>query len=228
MRRGAVCWPCAAAAAADFGRGNRGIKKALAGAPVRQGQERETILPDYRANERICQYMSVSKFTPAELEELRRADAEIDADADGVTVDYELDAELDAIAIAQSSGKSAEQVVTKRKADRNYYQENREARLAYGRKYRAEHKEEIARKKRQWYLDHKSEYAERSRNYAKSHPENMRNNAKAYYETHVKNDPQKLEAMRIYQREYYRKNKEIVCEKAKQAYQKRKRMAAEA
>ena len=63
--------------------------------------------------------MSVSKFTPAELEELRRADAEIDA-AD-MPLEYELDAELDAIATAQVSGKSVEQVIAKREKDRSYY-----------------------------------------------------------------------------------------------------------
>ena len=50
--------------------------------------------------------MSVSKFTPAELEELRRADAEIDAE--DMPIEYTLDAELDAIAIAQASGKLVE------------------------------------------------------------------------------------------------------------------------
>ena len=164
--------------------------------------------------------MSISKFTPAELEELRRADAAIDAE--GVPIEYTLDAELDAIAIAQASGKSVEQVIAKRETDRSYYLDNREARLAYTRKYNAEHKEEITRKKHQWYLDHKAEYAERSRNYAKSHPENMRKNEKKHYETRVKNDPQKQEARRIYQREYYQKNKEKISEKSKRHYQKQK------
>ena len=164
--------------------------------------------------------MSVSKFTPAELEELRRADAEIDAE--DMPLEYELDAELDVIAAAQASGKPVEQVIAKREKDRSYYQENREARLAYTRKYNADHKEEIARKKHQWYLDHKSEYDERSRNYAKSHPENMRKNEKKHYETRVKNDPQKQEARRIYQREYYQKNREKVLEMEKEWRQKRK------
>ena len=164
--------------------------------------------------------MSVSKFTPAELEELRRADAEIDA-AD-MPLEYELDAELDVIAAAQASGKPVEQVIAKREKDRGYYLDHREARLAYTRKYNEEHKEDIARKKHQWYLDHKAEYSERSRNYAKSHPENMRKNEKKHYETRVKNNPQKQEERRIYQREYYQKNKEKISEKSKRHYQKQK------
>ena len=103
--------------------------------------------------------MSVSKFTPAELEELRRADAEIDAE--DTPLEYELDAELDAIAAAQVSGKSVEQVIAKRDKDRLYYLEHRESRLAYTRKYYAEHKDEIARKRHQWYLDHKVEINKR-------------------------------------------------------------------
>ena len=164
--------------------------------------------------------MSVSKFTPAELEELRRADAEIDAE--DMPLEYELDAELDAIAAAQASGKPVEQVIAKREKDRSYYLDHREARLAYTRKYNEEHKEEIARKKHQWYLAHKAEYDDRSRNYAKSHPENMRKNEKMYYETRVKNNPQKQEERRIYQREYYQKNKEKISEKSKRHYQKQK------
>ena len=105
--------------------------------------------------------MSVSKFTPAELEELRRADAAIDAE--DAPLDYELDAELDAIAVAQVSGKSVERVIAKREKYHSYYLENREARLAYTRKYNAEHKEEIARKKRQWYLDHKAEISQKAK-----------------------------------------------------------------
>ena len=68
--------------------------------------------------------MSVSKFTPAELEELRRADAEIDAE--DTPLDYELDAKLDAIAIAQASGKSVDQVSAKKSRQHRYYKEHRE------------------------------------------------------------------------------------------------------
>ena len=105
--------------------------------------------------------MGVSKFTPAELEELRRADAEIDAE--DMPLEYELDAELDAIAAAQASGKPVEQVIAKREKYRSYYLEHREARLAYTRKYNADHKEEIARKKHQWYLDRKAEISQKAK-----------------------------------------------------------------
>lgn len=164
--------------------------------------------------------MSVSKFTPAELAELRRADAAVDAE--DMPLEYELDAELDAIASAQVSGKSVEQVIAKREKDRSYYLKNREARLAYTRNYNAEHKEEIARKKHQWYLDHKAENDERSRNYAKSHPETIHRINKKHYENHVKNDPEKQEAVRKYHREYYQKHREKILEMEKVWRQKRK------
>ena len=164
--------------------------------------------------------MSVSKFTPAELAELRLADAEIDAT--DAPLEDELDAKLDAIAAAQASGKSAEQVIAKRETDRSYYLEHREARLAYTRKYNADHKEELARKKHQWYLDHKADYRERARNYAKSHPETIHRINKKHYENHVKNDPEKQEAIRKYHREYYQKNKEKILEMEKVRRQKRK------
>jgi hypothetical protein len=164
--------------------------------------------------------MSVSKFTPAELEELRRADAEIDST--DAPLEYELDAELDAIAMAQASGKSVEQLAARKSRQRRYYQEHREERLAYTRKYNADHKEEIARKKHQWYLEHKAECAERSRNYAKSHPETIHKINKKYYENHVKNDPDKQEAIRKCHREYYQKHKAEISQKAKERYRKSK------
>ena len=102
--------------------------------------------------------MSVSKFTPAELEELRRADAEVDAE--DTPLEYELDAELDSIAAAQASGKPVEQVIAKRKKNRSYYLENREARLAYTRNYNAEHKEAIRKYHREYYQKHKDKILE--------------------------------------------------------------------
>ena len=51
--------------------------------------------------------MSVLKFTPAELEELRRADAEIDAE--DMPLEDELDAKLDIASSAKARGKTEEQ-----------------------------------------------------------------------------------------------------------------------
>lgn len=53
--------------------------------------------------------MSVSKFTPAELAELRRADAEIDAE--DTPFEDELDAKLDIAASAQASATASPSVL---------------------------------------------------------------------------------------------------------------------
>ena len=156
--------------------------------------------------------MSVSKFTLAELEELRRADAEIDAE--DIPLEDELDAELDSIASAQASGKSVEQVIAKREKDRRYYQERREERLAYTRKYYAEHKEQQRASRHQYYLNHKADYRERAQKYVKAHPERVREKNRKYAEK-VKNDPEKLEARRRSQREYRQKHKAEISQKAK-------------
>ena len=163
--------------------------------------------------------MSVSKFTPAELEELRRADAEIDAE--DIPLEDELDAELDSIAAAQASGKSVEQVIAKREKDRSYYQEHREACLANTRKYYAEHKEQQRANRHQYYLNHKEDYRERARKYAKAHPDRVRERNREYAEK-VKSDPEKLEAMRRSQRKYSQKHKAETSQKAKEKYRKSK------
>lgn len=51
----------------------------------------------------------------------------------------------------------ASETVEHRDRRRSYYQENREAKLAYQRKYNAEHAEEIKKKQREYYLAHKEQ-----------------------------------------------------------------------
>ena len=86
--------------------------------------------------------MSVSKFTHAELEELRMADAEIDAE--DMPLEDELDAKLDIAASAQARGKTEEQIAAEKAYSRSRYQEARvkEYHKEYSRKYYAEHKEQ--------------------------------------------------------------------------------------
>lgn len=118
--------------------------------------------------------MSVSKFTPAELEELRRADAEIDA-AD-VPLEDELDAKLDIAASAQARGKTDEQVAAEKAYRRSRYQETKDYYKEYNRKYYAEHKEQQRANRHQYYLNHKADYRERAQKYRKS-KEKEKNNA---------------------------------------------------
>ena len=163
--------------------------------------------------------MSVSKFTPAELAELRRADAEVDAE--DTPLEYELDAKLDIAASAQARGKTEEQIAAEKAYSRNRYKipEVKEYHQEYNRKYYAEHKEQQRANRHQYYLDHKPEYRERSHKYAKAHPERDRERKRIYAEK-VKNDPEKLEAMRRSQREYRQKHKAELSQKAKEKYRK--------
>ena len=163
--------------------------------------------------------MSVSKFTPAELEELRRADAEVDA-AD-TPLEDELDATLDIVSEAQARGKTEEQIAAEKAHRRDYYQASKEYHKEYNRKYYAEHKEQQRASRHQYYLNHKADYRERAQKYVKAHPERVREKNREYAEM-VKSDPKKLEAMRRSQREYRQKHKAEISQKAKEKYRKSK------
>ena len=165
--------------------------------------------------------MSVSKFTPAELEELRRADAEIDAE--DTPLEDELDAKLDIASAAQTRGKTEEQIAAEKAYSRNRYKipEVKEYHQEYNRKYYAEHKEQQCAKRHQYYLDHKADYRERSHKYTKAHPERARERRRKYAEK-VKSDPEKLEAMRRSQKEYRQKHKAEISQRAKEKYRKSK------
>ena len=163
--------------------------------------------------------MSVSKFTPAELEELRRADAEVDAE--DMPLEYELDAELDIAASAQSRGKTDEQIASEKACSRSRYQATKEYYQEYNRKYYAEHKEQQRAYRHQYYLNHKADYREREKKYVKAHPDRVRERNREYAEK-VKSDPEKLEAMRRSQREYRQKHKAEISQKAKERYRKSK------
>ena len=163
--------------------------------------------------------MSVSKFTPAELAELRRADAEIDAE--DTPLEDELDAKLDIASAAQTRGKTEEQIAAERAYAQSRYQETKEYHQEYNRKYYAEHKEQQRAKRHQYYLDHKAENRACAKRYRTAHPERISEKNREYAEK-VKSDPEKLEAMRRSQREYRQKHKAEISQKAKEKYRKRK------
>ena len=163
--------------------------------------------------------MSVSKFTPAELAELRRADAEIDAE--DMPLEDELDAKLDIAASAQARGKTEEQVAAEKAYSRSRYQETKEYHQEYNRKYYAEHKEQQRANRHQYYLDHKAENRACAKRYRTAHPERISEKNREYAEK-VKSDPEKLEAMRRSQKEYRQKHKAEISQRAKEKYRKRK------
>ena len=86
-------------------------------------------------------------FTPEELEELRRADAEIDASFDGLTQEeYRASARIEAGIRHDQKDRKGQEIAAKKRA---YYEANREEIAAYQRAYREANREEIAAKKRE-------------------------------------------------------------------------------
>lgn len=129
----------------------------------------------------------IAKFTPEELEELRKADAAIDAEDDALLED-ELDAKLDAHAVAQRPRDhvlTPERVEENRAKAREYYYAHRAERLAYCKAYNAAHRKEHREYERQYYRDHKEQYTKNGKRWANEHPEKVREinrRAKANYD----------------------------------------------
>lgn len=106
-------------------------------------------------------------FTPEELEEMRRADEEIDAQ-ELTLAELEASDERDADVIrarthcgtryAKKRKKNAERL-------RAYYAQNREKKLEYQRAYNLAHREEIAARKKAWYQKNKERANETHRLY---------------------------------------------------------------
>ena len=96
-------------------------------------------------------------FTPEELEELRRADAEIDASFDGLTQEeYRTSAKIEAgIRYDQKDRKGQERAAYQRA----YYEANREEIAAYQRAYREANREERAAYQRAYREANREEIA---------------------------------------------------------------------
>lgn len=117
----------------------------------------------------------IAKFTPEELEELRRADAEIDAE--DTPLEDKLDAKLDAHAVAQRPRDhvlTPERVEENRAKARERYYAHHDERLAYYREYYATHREEHREYERQYYQSHKEQYAKNKKRWAKENPDKVR------------------------------------------------------
>ena len=108
--------------------------------------------------------MSQPLFTPEELEELARIDAELEAAP--VTADELADSRRrDRAAKLDSMDKRTRRITEQM---RQYYEA---------------HREEIAERKRQYYEAHREEIAERMRQYYEAHREEIAERMRQYYET---------------------------------------------
>ena len=100
-------------------------------------------------------------FTPEELEELKRIDAELDA-MPVTPAEY---AALDFIEELLFPEKAAARKEKDRARRRTYYEEHREECLEVGRAYYREHKDEIAARKARWYQANKGRVNAQQREY---------------------------------------------------------------
>lgn len=85
-------------------------------------------------------------FTPEELEELRRFDAEIDA----APLNFEDWKTIELVEALLSPDCDRERA-KRREYNRRYYEHAKEKRRQYSRKYRAAHRESEAERKKAWY-----------------------------------------------------------------------------
>ena len=128
------------------------------------------------------------RWTPAELEERARADAEIEAGPFRFT-----DAEI-------AFGRLFDREVILDRMD------SKQKRIAESqRRYYEAHKEEIAESQRRYYEAHKEEIAETQRRYYEAHKEEIAETQRRYYEAHKE---ERTEA----QRRYREAHKEEIAE----------------
>lgn len=163
--------------------------------------------------------MAVISFSPEEMEELKRIDAEIDAD-DNLTDQEIVDSwRRDHYREPKTSQKEREYL-------RKYYQKNRDHLLAKGR-LRYEQNREYMKEYRE---KNREMINARQRIYARNHAEQQRQYAKQYYELHREEENAKSRAyyqknkekLQQYSREYYHKNKEKYREYHRKYYHRRK------
>lgn len=121
----------------------------------------------------------MSIFTAAELEELRRADAEIDAEFVQTAEEIASAEKRDAEAL-----KANKKLYAKRERQRQYQQKNKDILAAKAKAYQQKNKERIAARKHAHYLAHKEEYAARKRAYREANLDKVRQQERACYEAH--------------------------------------------
>lgn len=111
-------------------------------------------------------------FTPEELEELRRFDAEIDAQP--ITMkDYKLSREIDHIARTGEPPKPQKTSAKRQAYQKAYYAANRERILEYGRRYKEEHREERRLYFRAYHTAYRERHRENQRRYYAAHREEI-------------------------------------------------------
>ena len=136
-------------------------------------------------------------FTPEELAEMARADAEIERDFILTAEEAAESRELDRAAKMAQKDKKAKAVAE------------------YQRRYREANKEAVAEYKRRYYEANKEAVAEYQRRYYEANKEAVAEYKRRYYEANK-------EAVAEYKRRYYEANKEAVAERKRRYYEANK------
>ena len=110
------------------------------------------------------------RWTPAELEEMARADAEIEASFRVTDADLAIGRLFDREAILDRMDSKQKRIA---ESQRRYYEAHKEERTEYQRRYYEAHKEEIAETQRRYYEAHKEERTEAQRRYREAHKEEI-------------------------------------------------------
>ena len=105
-------------------------------------------------------------FTPAELAEMARADAEIESTFCVTNADIALGRLIDREAILDRMDSKQKRIAEAQ------------------RRYREAHREEIAEAQRRYYEAHREEIAEAQRRYREAHREEIAEGKRRYYEAH--------------------------------------------
>ena len=121
------------------------------------------------------------RWTPAELEEMARADAEIEASFRVTDADLAIGRLFDREAILDRMDSKQKRIA---ESQRRYYEAHKEERTEYQRRYYEAHKEEIAETQRRYYEAHKEEIAETQRRYYEAHKEERTEAQRRYREAH--------------------------------------------
>lgn len=128
-------------------------------------------------------------YTEKELEELNRADEEIERrfrEGEALTEeDRALDERLDLQALSdRSPNRSPAEIAKERKQARERYARNKEAAIMRGRQYQATHRESVAKNKARYYQEHKAELTESNKAYRAANKEKIARRRAEYYAEH--------------------------------------------
>ena len=120
----------------------------------------------------------MSLFTPEELEELKRADAEIDAEfcqtAEEIAESRARDRDAQLAALPNRERRKAEH-------QRAYREANRDKVAEYQRAYYAANRDKLAEHQRAYYEANRDKVAERQRAYYEANRDKVAENQRAYY-----------------------------------------------